>query len=186
MTQPISKTLAKFYQQYPRMPIVVTAQVGEKRNAMTIARHTVVSTAPPTYGVSLASGAFTYQLIAESGEFGVNFLPYEEVELVDALGHSKGKEIDKFQKFNLAVEEPVKTSVPILKVAYAAYECRLIDDKVYGGSHWLIGEIVAMHALRDCLTLQKTLDLDKVNPLFYLGQQYYLTVAKETVKYITH
>ena len=184
MVGTIGEGLTKFYQQYPRTAVVVTAQAEGRRNAMVVARHTVVSTTPPTYGVSVQSGAFTYQLIADSREFGVNFLPFEEAELVDALGSTRGRELDKFQKFNIAVDKPLKTAVPILRAAYAAYECQVIDDKAYGGSRWVVGEVVAMHALRECLAPQKILDLDRVNPLLYLGEQHYLTVSKETVKYI--
>ena len=178
----ISEGLAKFYQQYPRIPVVVTAQAGGRKNAMVVARHTAVSNTPPTFGVSLQSGAFTYQLIAESKEFGVNFLPFEEAQLVDAIGSSKGREIDKFSRFDIAVEKPVETAVPILKAAYAAYECKVIDDRSYGGSRWVIGEVVAMHALKECLAPQQILDLDKVNPLLYLGEQHYLTTARDTVR----
>ncbi len=180
-----SEGLSKFYQQYPKISIVVTAQSKGRRNAMVVARHTAVSTTPPTYGVSLSSDAFTYQLIASSKEFGVNFLPFEEAELVEAIGSSKGREIDKFQRFNLAVDKSVKTAVPILKDAYAAYECKLIDDRGYGSSRWVIGEIVAMHALKECLAPQEILDLDRVSPLLYLGKHHYLTVAKETVKHVS-
>ena len=182
----ISEGLSKFYQQYPRIAVVVTAQAKGRRNAMVVARHTVISTTPPTYGVSLHADAFTYQLIADSKEFGVNFLPYEEAELVDAIGSSKGKEIDKFQRFNIAVDEPVRTAVPILKTAYAAYECKVVDDRDYGGTRWVVGEVVAMHALKECLAPQEILDLDRVSPLLYLGKHHYLTVAKETVRYIEH
>ncbi len=185
MADRISETLSKFYQQYPRIPVVITAQSKGRKNAMVAARHTVVSTIPPTFGVSLSSRSFTYELIAESKEFGVNFLPFEEAELVDALGISKGREMDKFQMFNLAVERPVETAVPILKAAYATYGCKLIDDKGYGESRWLVGEVVEMRTLKECLAPQEILDLERVNPLLYLGQHHYLTVARETVKHVS-
>ena len=180
----ISEGLTKFYQQYPRIPIVVTAQARGKRNAMVAARHTAISTTPPTFGVALSFESFTYQLIADSKEFGVNFLPFEEVELVDAIGSSKGREIDKFQKFNIAVGKAVKTAVPILEAAYAAYECKVIDDTGYGRSRWVVGEVVSMQPLKECLAPQGILALDRVSPLLYLGEQYYLTATKETVKYV--
>ena len=184
MAEIASSGLNKFYQQYPRIPIVVTAQANGKKNAMVVARHTVVSTTPPNFGISISSESFTYQLIVQSKEFGVNFLPYEEAELVDAIGSSKGREIDKFQRFNLAVVKPEKTAVPILKAAYAAYECKLTDDVGYNRSHWLVGEIVAMLTLKECRAQQGILDLAKVNPLLYLGSKHYLAAAKETIKYV--
>ena len=176
--------LTKFYQQYPRIPVVVTARAKGRSNAMVAARHTVVSTTPPTYGVSLTSDKFTYQLIVESKEFGINFLPLEEAELVDAIGNSKGREIDKFRLFNITVDKSAETAVPILKAAYAAYECKLVDDKCYGNAQWVVGEIVAMRVLKECLAPQGILDLDRVSPLLYLGQKHYLTVTKDTIKHL--
>lgn len=185
MVSTVREGLTKFWQQYPRIAVVVTAQAKGRRNAMAVARHTVVSNSPPAYGIAVRSGAFTYQLIAESKEFGVNFLPYEEVALVDAVGSTNGREIDKFERFNIAVVKPLMTAVPILKAAYAAYECRVIDEKAYGGSRWVVGEVVAMHTLKECLAPQKRiLDLNRVNPLLYMGEQHYLTAAPETVKHM--
>ena len=184
MTGITSRDLTTFYQQYPRIPIVITAQANGKKNAMTAARHTVVCTNPPYYGICINSESFTYQLIAGSKEFGVNFLPYEEVELVDSLGATKGRDVDKFQKFNVALTEPQKTSVPILKAAYAAYECKVIDDRSYGKYRWIVGEVVVMHSFGECMAPQKILDVHKVNPLLYLGEHRYLTVAEETLKHI--
>ena len=182
MIQKTSPDLTKFYQQYPRIPIIITAQANEKKNALTVARHCVASTDPPYYGIGISSSSFTYQLIAESKEFGVNFLPYEKAELVDSLGSTKGMEIDKFQKFNITLTEPEKTSVPILKAAYAAYECKVIDDIVYGRSHWIVGEVVVMHSFGECMAPPRILDVNMVNPLLCLGEQRYLTVSKETLK----
>ena len=51
----------------------------------------------------------------------------ELAELVASVGGSKGEEIDKFQRFGIATEPPTKTTVPILKDAYAAYECGLFN-----------------------------------------------------------
>lgn len=184
MAQTASSNQSQFYQQYPRMPVVITSRSGGRSNAMVAARHTVVSSNPPYYGISISEDSLTYQLIMESREFGLNFLPFEEVALMDKLGSTKGKEIDKFQKFNIAVVPPEKTKVPVLKVAYAAYECRLVSDTAVNRTHWLVGEIVAMQPLKECLTEPGILDLSRVNPILYLGSQRYLTAAKDTQKYV--
>ena len=184
MIQKTSPDLTKFYQQYPRIPVIITAQANGKKNALTVARHCVASTDPPYYGIGISSSSFTLQLIAESKEFGVNFLPYKEAELVDALGSTEGREMDKFQKFNIALVKSEKTSVPILKAAYAAYECKVIDDIGYGKSRWIVGEVVVMHSFGEYMTPQHTLDMNKINPLLYLGGQHYHTAAKETVIYV--
>ena len=184
MTKVISEDIGKFYHHFPRAATIITAQAKGKENAMTAAWHSSISSKPPIYGVSMSPKRFTYQLIVDSKEFGVNFLPFAETELIASVGGSGGQLVDKFQRFNIARDKPVKTAVPILKAAYTAYECQLVDDRECGDHRWLVGEIVAVHWLEEAFTPDEVIDLDKVSPALYLGQELYLTTAKETIKYL--
>ena len=184
MAKVISEDIGTFSQHYPRVAAIVTAQAKGKANAMAVAWHLVISANPPLYGVSIAPKRFTYELIADSKEFGVNFLPFEVAELVASVGGSSGREIDKFRKFNIALDKPVKTAVPILKDAYAAYECKLVDDKLYGDHRLLVGKIVAVHWLEEAFTPAGTLDLGRISPTLFLGQDVYLTTAKGEVRHL--
>ena len=182
MAKVIGEDIGAFSQHYPKLAAIVTAQANGRENAMAVAWHTSISAKPPLYGVSIAAKRFTYQLIADSKEFGVNFLPFEMAELVASVGGSDGREVDKFRRFNIAQDKPVKTAVPILSAAYAAYECKLVDDRGYGDHRLLVGEIVAIHQLTDAFTLEETLDLTRVSPILYLGHELYLTASKGTVR----
>jgi flavin reductase (DIM6/NTAB) family NADH-FMN oxidoreductase RutF len=149
---------------------------------MAAAWHSAISFKPPLYGVAVAPKRFTYQLIVESGEFGINFVPFEAAELIASVGGSGGSEMDKFHKFNIAEEKPLKTSVPILRDAYAAYECKLVENKIYGDHAWMVGEIVAVHFTDDFFTSRGTLDLSKLNPALYLGAELYITANSKSVR----
>ena len=184
MAKVISEDIGAYYHHNPRVATVVTAQAKGRENAMAVAWHTSISFAPPLYGISVSPRRFTYQLIVDSKEFGVNFLPFSEAALVASVGGSKGREIDKFHQFAIAKDKPVRTAVPILKAAYAAYECKLVDDKGYGDHRMLVGEIVAVHLLEEAFAPAGTLDLAKVSPVLYLGNERYLTVSRETIKYL--
>ncbi len=182
MIKTTSEGVGKFYQGLPALAVIVTAQANGRENAMAVAWHAPVSFNPPLYGVSISPKRFTYKLIAESKEFGVNFLPFEAGELVASVGGSKGSETDKFQKFGIARNKPVRTAVPILEAAYAAYECRLVDDRGYGDHRWLVGEIVATHLMKEVFTPDEIVDLDKVSPILYLGNEIYATISKDTLR----
>ena len=182
MAKVISESMGELYQHCPRVATIVTAQAKGKENAMAVALHTLLSFNPPLYVISITPERFTYQLIVDSKEFGINFLPFGEAELVASVGGSKGQEVDKFQRFNIAKDRPVKTAVPILKAAYAAYECKLFDDRGYGDHRLLVGEIVAVHLLKEALAPEKVLDLDKVSPILYLGKELYATASRDTLR----
>ena len=180
----IREEVGAYYHHYPRVAAIVTAQAGGKKNAMAVAWHTSISFRPPLYGICISAKRFTYQLISDSKEFGVNFLPFEQAELVASVGGSSGLEIDKFLRFDIARDKPLKTAVPILKAAYAAYECKLVDDRSYGDHRLLVGEIVAVHLLEEAFTPEETLDLAKVCPILYLGRERYFTTSGNSMKYL--
>jgi len=184
MTESISRGAVAFYQHYPKLAVIVTAQADGKENAMTVDWHTSLSLNPPLYGVAIVPERFTYRLIVDSGEFGINFLPFEAVELVHLVGSTPGSQMNKFEEFDIPRGEPVQTKVPILQNAYAAYECRLVDDRAFGDHNLLVGEIVTVHLQEEAFTPQQTLDLDNVSPILYLGGELYLTAAKDTLKKI--
>lgn len=182
MDKVVSESIGAFYQHYPRVAAVVTAHSAGRDNAMAAAWHMPISLKPPIYGVAISSKRFSYQLIADSKEFGINFLPASRAGLVASVGGSKGSEIDKFQEFGIARDRPVKTAVPILKDAYAAYECKLVDGQLYG-DHWLLlGEIVAVHYLKEAFAEDGTLNLERVSPVLYLGSDCYLDISECIIK----
>jgi flavin reductase (DIM6/NTAB) family NADH-FMN oxidoreductase RutF len=169
-----------FYQHYPKVAAILTVNAGGKKNAMAAAWHSAISFKPPLYGVAVAPKRYTYQLIVKAGEFGINFVPFEAAELIASVGGSGGSETDKFRKFNIAEDKPLKTKVPILRDAYAAYECKLVDNKTYGDHAWMVGEIVAVHFTDDFFGAKGTLDLNKLNPALYLGAELYITAKRES------
>ena len=184
MPKTISETVGKFGQHYPKVAIIVTASARGRDNAMTAAWHSSISLEPPLYGIAIASRRFTYQLIIESREFGINFIPSEKASLAAEIGSTSGQQIDKFERFNIKKEKTVKITAPILKDAYSAFECKLVDSKPYGDHIWIVGEIVAVHFLKEAFTRVKVLDLDNIKPLLYLGSDFYASTDKNSVRFI--
>jgi len=123
-------------------------------------------------------------LILEAKEFGINFMPMDKAELIASVGGISGREVDKFQRFGIAGEKPLKTSVPILKDAYASYECKLVDHKVYGDHVWVVGQILATHFDEDLFAREQVLDLKRVSPALYLGAELYTTPAKDIIRHL--
>ena len=151
---------------------------------MAIGLHSAISFKPPLYGIAISPKRFTYQLIVDSGEFGINFLPFEAAELIASAGGSSGQQLDKFQHFNIAKEKPVKTRVPLLEAAYAAYECQLVYDWDCGDHRWVVGEVVAMHLTKEAFTPEGALDLNQVNPALFMPSDFYVTTDKDKSKYL--
>ena len=160
---------------YPA-PVFIVATYDEegKANAMTAAWHTSISFSPPLYGVSLTPKRFTYRLIEESRQFGVNFLSIDQAEIIAAVGGSQGEKIDKFERFSLKKEDALKLDVPLLADAYAAYECQVVDLRTYGDHIFVVGEIAAAHLAEGAFAPSRVVDL-KIRPALYLGAELYVT-----------
>jgi len=173
-----------FYHFYPKLATVVTVRAGEKRNGMAAAWTSPISFKPPIYGVSISSKRYTHGLILEAKEFVVNFLPIGARRLIASFGRTSGREFDKFERFGIEVEEPLKLGSPILKAAYASYECKLLDHRTYGDHDWFVGEVVAVHYDEGLLSPEGGPDLERVTPAFYLGSDLYLEVTKKAVYHI--
>lgn len=173
-----------FHHHYPRLAVIVTCRARGKDNAMAAAWHSSISFNPPLFGVSIAPKRYTYELILEAKEFGVNFMAIEKAELIAATGGSLGKKVDKFEKFDLQKEKPLKTSVPILKDAYAAYECKLVAHHTYGDHEWFVGEIVATHFDEEAFTPAGILNLAKVNPAMFIGGELYVTTDPNSTRHL--
>ncbi|MFA5366818.1 MAG: flavin reductase family protein [Dehalococcoidia bacterium] len=173
-----------FYHHYPGHAAVITAQFEGKKGIMAAAWHSPISRTPPLFGVSLAPKRYTYKLIEKANEFAINFLSFDKVGLLVSVGSVSGTESDKYKKFGIEIEEPVKTTAPILKDAYAAYECHLFDSREYGDHIWLVGEIVATHFDKALFNADETVDLDRVSPVLYMGADRYTIPSHTDVKII--
>jgi flavin reductase (DIM6/NTAB) family NADH-FMN oxidoreductase RutF len=184
MPKIVTEAIGKFCQHYPKVVAIVTASARGKDAALTAAWHSSISFKPPIYGVALTSQRFTYQLIMASREFGINFISSEKASLAAAIGGTSGQQMDKFERFNIQKEKPVKTTAPILKDAYAAYECKLVDSKPYGDHFWIVGEVVAVHFLEEVFTPAEVLDMNRIKPLLYLGSDFYASADKNSVSFI--
>ncbi len=184
MLKVIAENAGAFYQHYPRAATIVTVSHNGRKNAMAVAWHCSISFKPPLYGIAIAPKRYTYHLISESKQFGVNFMPYDKVETIAAVGGSNGSVIDKYTEFNLVEDKAIKTDVPVLKDAYAVYECRVIENKVYGDHAWIIGEIVAAHIAGEVFTENGVINMNAVEPALYLGGDYYCSTDKNSLKFL--
>ena len=173
-----------FSHHYPRVPAVVTCHARGKDNAMTAAWHTSLSFKPPLMGIALFPHRFSCELILESEEFGLNFLSLEKAKLVASVGGCSGRDVDKFGKFHIGKEQALKTTVPILEEAYAAYECKLVDHRTYGDHIWLVGEVVATHFEEGLFTDKGVLDLEQVSPALYLTADLYVTTDRDSLCFL--
>ncbi|ODS31235.1 MAG: flavin reductase domain FMN-binding protein [Candidatus Scalindua rubra] len=183
MSKKILEALDGFYRCHIASPTIITVHADGRDNAMSAVWHSTLSFKPPLCGVSISPDRDTHNLILDTKEFALNFLPLKKAELIAQVGGCHWSKVDKFKCFNIETEPPRKIKSPILKDAYAAYECKLFDHHTYGDHEWFVGEVVAVHT-EDGLFKDGVLDLQRVKLALYLGSDKYITASSEEVRYL--
>ncbi len=183
MLKVVVETTGEFYQHYPRPATIVTVNYDGRKNGMAVAWHCPVSFKPPLYGIAIAPKRYTYGMLSQSKQFGINFMPIEKAADIAAMGGSSGNLIDKFTEYGLAEDRPLKTDVPILAEAYAAFECTVVESMIFGDHAWIIGEILAVHVAEGVFKQNGILDLSLIKPALYLGADMYCTTDATSQKF---
>ena len=175
MTKTVRTNTDPFQFHYPASATIVTSRGRGRDNAMAVAWHTAASRKPTIYLVSISPKRFTFDLIVESGEFVVNFMPRDQGDLVAMVAGCSGRDVDKFREFQIASTPGSKVGAAVLETAFAAYECKLVGRHTYGDHDLFVGEVVAVQWEASAFDADLIHDVERVPPLMYLGEDHYGT-----------
>jgi flavin reductase (DIM6/NTAB) family NADH-FMN oxidoreductase RutF len=182
MIQAIDKTVMH---SYPGMVALVTVSYNNVDNIMAAGWHSYISHEPPIYGVAIGRERHTYHLMKEAGKFAINFLPLEKAEFIQQTGVFTGANVNKFEKGKMGFDRGLATNAPILKDAYVAYECEVMDRNSYGDHDWFVGNIVQFYRDNNKFLENGLPNFEKLSIPLYLGRSMYTSVEKDS-KFVTH
>lgn len=180
----ITTSLDKFQYFYPYTVNLVGAQTEDRINYMSCAWHTALSFDPPLFGVLISKKRLTHQVISEAGEFTVNFLSADKVKLSAQMGRTSGYDLDKIKEFQVRLAPAKIIRTPVISDAYVCLECKLIDVRAYGDHDLFVGEVLAVHENEKSFNKEGVLDTWKIQPLLYLGSDFYITTNPESLKHV--
>ena len=180
----VNGNMEKFYQYaFPMQAFLVTCDDEKgKTNVITIAWHTTISKKPPLYGISVAPGRYSHDIIKKSKEFAINFAPYELIEKVHFCGTRSGRSTDKIDETKFTLTPGQKTKTHIIKECFAHLECKLFDSFPLGDHTFFVGEVVNVLADENAFT-DDLIDNKKINPPYYIGGNSYTTIDKIKKKF---
>ncbi len=151
--------------------LVVTGNL-KNANIVTIAWVSLLTSNPPTLGISVGQKGFSGNAIKENKNFTVNIARADIMVEADFCGITSGKDTDKFEKTGLTKMPSKIIGSPIIKECPINIECKLIEHNIVGKTNHFIGEIVQTHIDTDKLKDPEnagSLILEKINPLIYMG-----------------
>jgi flavin reductase (DIM6/NTAB) family NADH-FMN oxidoreductase RutF len=155
------------------MPVslVVTGNM-DKANIVTIAWVSLLTSKPPTLGISVGTRGFSGKEIQKNGHFTVNIASADIMVEADFCGITSGKDVDKFKATGLTPLPSKFIESPIIRECPMNIECKLTGSSIVGQTNHFIGEILQVHMDSDKLKDHSdpgSYISEAVNPLIYMG-----------------
>lgn len=145
---------------------LITSSYDGKANVTTVTMLAGLSFSPPLVCISLSHRSYTRGLIDGSGEFAINMVSPDLLDIAKKAGSTSGRKIDKFREFGIGTLPGKVIAGPLVEKAHTVLECK-VDKVVDLGNHDLyIATVVAYH------------DLTESNPL-YLHHGRYYTIGEQ-------
>jgi flavin reductase (DIM6/NTAB) family NADH-FMN oxidoreductase RutF len=154
--------LSKGIWALPPFPVVLVT-VG--RNIMTAGAFHFYSFEPPSVMVGIIPKRYTYTLINEYNEFGINIPKADQIELVRICGSVSGRKgIDKYEKAGVTPLEGSVIKSYLIDECPLNIECEVVHKVDFSSSHqWYVGEIKAVHIDED---------FERDQALMFWGKEY--------------
>jgi flavin reductase (DIM6/NTAB) family NADH-FMN oxidoreductase RutF len=125
---------------------VLTAHHQGTVNGTSVAWVTPVSYEPTLIMVSLANVRVSHDLVNKSGNFGLNVLGPDQIELAKHFGFNTARDKDKLADIRYSSS---KTGIPVLDGACAYIECRVVNSYPAGEHTMFIGEVTEARIIRE-------------------------------------
>ncbi|MBU1002234.1 MAG: flavin reductase family protein [Proteobacteria bacterium] len=149
-----------------------------KANVMTAAWGGIVSSLPPSIGVSLRENRHSYQSILAKGGFTISVPGAKHAREADYFGLVSGRDRDKFAASGLTPQRAEFVDAPYVAEFPMIIECRLSQTVELGQHIQLIGEIVDVKVDEDALDADGNPDMALLAPLVFApGARTYHTVG---------
>ncbi len=158
--------------------VIATYDREGKPNLMTAAWGGVCCSDPPCIGVSLRKATYSYASIVERKAFTVNIPSAGYVKETDYAGMASGRDTDKWQATGLTPERSEFVDAPYVAEFPLVLECRLLHTLELGLHTRFIGEIVNVKAEGSVLGKDRSLDIERMDPFFYIpGKRTYYRIG---------
>ena len=171
---------------FPCPTALVVTGTFDEANIVTIAWVSLLTSLPPTLGISVGTKGYSGNEIRKNKEFTVNIATVDIMEEADFCGITSGKDTDKFKETGLTKMPSEIVKPPIIKECPLNLECILVESNMIGMTNHFIGKIVQTHIDTDKLDNKNdysSFDIEAMNPLIYIGgAREYRQIGKKLLK----
>ncbi len=178
MRQPVPLAHASRLLNHGPTVLVASAYQGQ-RDVMAAAWNMPLDFDPPKVAVVIDKSTFSRGLIEASGSFVLSVPSAAQVDLVTGVGHTTGREVDKFSRFDIQTEPASQVEAPLVLGCLAWLECRIYPEPHNQSRYDLfLAEVVAAWADDAVFQNGHWQDLPpEQRALHHLGGGHYLTTS---------
>lgn len=131
------------YQLLEPGPVVLltTAHKGHM-NVMTMSWHMMVEFEPPLVACVVSDANYSFAALKATRECVIAIPALELAPLVVSIGNCSGRNVAKFEKFDLTAESAQLVSAPLIRECFANLECKVVDTSLVKRYDLFILEVV--------------------------------------------
>lgn len=127
--------------------VLVASQHGNRRDVMAAAWNMPLDFNPPKVAVVIDKSTYTRELIESSGEFVLCVPCAAQVDLTVAVGHTSGRNINKFERYGIRSAPGQMVDAPLIEGCLAWLECVVFPEPSFEQRYDLfLAEVVAAWA----------------------------------------
>ncbi len=127
-------------------PIVLVSSAWKgQNNIMTLGWHMIMEFVPSLVGCYIWTEDHSFNMVRKSKECVINVPTVDIAEKVVKIGNCSGRDVDKFEEFELTPLPGKKVKAPLIKECYANFECKLVDSSLINKYSLFVFEVVKAH-----------------------------------------
>ncbi len=160
----------------PTPAALIASGYGAVQNIITLAWVGVVNSSPPMVSISVRPNRHSYDMIKKSGEFTVNIPREDQVDIVDGCGTVSGRNLNKFEHYNLTAALGTLSYAPMIKECPISMECILKHTLNLESHAVFIGQVISSYVEEEIVTEKGVIDFERCRILGFCSGSYLRTV----------
>ena len=134
--------LSKVYGLLEPGPVVLVTTAHKGRaNIMAMSWHTMMDFEPPIVGCVISNRDYTFGILKQTKECVINIPTVELAAKVVGCGNTSGRDVDKFNAFQLTPAAASLVKAPLIDECYANLECKVVDARMVAKYNLFILEV---------------------------------------------
>lgn len=125
--------------------VLVSSAWKDKTNIMTMGWHMIMEMNPSLIGCYIWTENYSREIIRKSKECVINIPTLDIATKVVKIGNCSGRDVNKFEEFDLTPMPAKKVNAPLIKECYANLECKLVDTSLIRKYSLFVFEVVKAH-----------------------------------------